>query len=378
MVASPEPHQRVTRLTALDELFAHVDAAAKPVPPRDLPLTAALGLVLAADVTVAEPVPACPLSLRDGWAVRSELVVDAGPYAPVPLSPAPDWVEAGGVLPKGADAVMPSDAVMIVADVAQALAPVVPGEGVLPTGADARPEEPLRRAGQTIRAVDLAVLGSLGIASVTVRLPRVRLVPASLLHDDTDETRIPLIRRIVEADGGAVHGHEAQLDEEDLLADALVADGADAVIVLGGVGMSQCHFAVETLARVGTVAVHGFGVSPGDNAAIGSVGARPVLLLPGERDAALAVYLLVGRRLLARLTGRTGSPAGSAVLARKIVSTVGIAEVVLVRRGPRGIEPIATGHFPAQAIGQADGYIVVPPASEGYPAGTVVEMQTLP
>ncbi len=377
MVAAPDLHQRVTRLTPLDGLFAHLDAV-HPVPPGGVRLDAALGLVLAADVTVAQAVPACPLSLRDGWAVRSELVADAGPYAPVPLSPAPDWVEAGDVLRNGADAVMPPDAVMIVAGAAQALAPVVPGEGVLPMGADAAPGEPLRRAGQTIRAVDLAVLGALGIADVMVRQPRVRLIPGSLLHDDVDGTRIPLIRRAIEADGGAVHGHQAQLDEADLLADALMADGADAVVVVGGVGMSRHDFAVETLARVGTVAIHGFGVSPGAHAAIGSAAGRPVLLLPGELDAALSVYLLAGRRLLARLTGMTPVPAGSVVLARKIVSTVGIAEVVLVRRCAQGVERIATGQFPAQAIGQADGYIVVPPASEGYPAGTPVEMHTLP
>jgi molybdopterin biosynthesis enzyme len=371
-------HQRVTRLTPLDELFAHLDATVHPVPPSDMPLDAALGWVLAVDVTVAEPVPLRPRALRDGWAVRSELVIDAGPYAPVPLSPAPGWVEAGETLPPGADGVMPPDAVMIVAGVAQALAPVVPGEGVLLAGADAAPGEPLRRAGQAVRFVDLAVLGSLGIAAVTVRVPRVRLVPGSLLFDDVDGSRIPLIRRIIEADGGAVQGHAAKLDEDDLLADALVADGADAVIVLGGVGMSRHDSAVETLARVGTVAIHGFGISPGANAAIGSAAGRPVLLLPGELDAALAVYLLAGRRLLARLTGSTPAPAGRVVLARKIVSTVGIAEVVLVRRRPEGVEPIATGHFPAQAIGQADGYIVVPPASEGYPAGTAVEMHTLP
>jgi molybdopterin biosynthesis enzyme len=149
------------------------------------------------------------------------------------------------------------------------------------------------------------------------------------------------------------------------------------------VGVGRSEFAVETLARVGSVALHGIGLKPGANAALGSWGRRPVLLLPGEPDAALAVYLVVGRRLMARLTGSAAQPAGSAtvarkMLARKIVSTVGMAQVVLVRDRQDSIEPIAAEHFPLHAMAQADGYVVVPPASEGYAAGSVVEMWPLP
>ncbi|MGA2126474.1 MAG: molybdopterin-binding protein [Xanthobacteraceae bacterium] len=381
MVEPAEPHQRVTRLTPLDAALAAVDALAQPVSPRALRVETALGRVLAADVTIAQAAPHCPLALRDGWAVSSDLVADAGPYAPVLLRPAPEWVEAGWSLPAGTDAVMPPDAVAIGAGIAEAVAPVVAGEGVLAAGADGGPGAPLRHAGQAVRAVDIAAFGALGVIEVMARLPRVRLVAASVRHD-ADGSRIPLFRRAIEADGGAVCGRPREPDddllEDHLLAEALAADGADAVIVVGGVGMGCREFAVETLARVGAVAIHGVGLRPGADAAIGSVGARPVLLLPGRHDAALAVYLLVGRRLLARLTGGAEAPAGRAVLARKIVSTVGMAELVLVRRGPQGIEPIAAEHFPLQAITQADGYVVVPGTSEGYASGSVVEMRPLP
>jgi molybdopterin molybdotransferase len=65
-------------------------------------------------------------------------------------------------------------------------------------------------------------------------------------------------------------------------------------------------------------------------------------------------------------------------LARKIVSTVGMTEVIPVRRRDGGIEPVATGYFPLQAMARADGYVLVPAASEGYVAGSVVEMWPLP
>ena len=48
-------------------------------------------------------------------------------------------------------------------------------------------------------------------------------------------------------------------------------------------------------------------LTPGETAAFGFAGSRPVLLLPGRLDAALAVWLTLGRRLLARLAGGDAS-----------------------------------------------------------------------
>ena len=79
---------------------------------------------------------------------------------------------------------------------------------------------------------------------------------------------------------------------------------ADAVVAIGGTGSGRNDNSVRTLARVGKVAFHGIGITPGETTAIGYVGARPVLLLPGRLDAALAGWLTVGRRMLARLAFR--------------------------------------------------------------------------
>ncbi len=133
------------------------------------------------------------------------------------------------------------------------------------------------------------------------------------------------------------------------------------------------------LARMGEVAIHGFGIAPGETAALGSAKGHPVLMLPGRLDGALAAFLVVGDALLRRLTGASSPQTGTPVtLARKIVSTVGLAEVVPVRRVADGIEPLATGYWPAQAITRADGWVLVPPESEGFAAGAQLEMQAFP
>ena len=56
-------------------------------------------------------------------------------------------------------------------------------------------------------------------------------------------------------------------------------------------------------------------------------------------------------------------------LTRKIASTVGIAEVVPVRRKAEGVEPLASGHWPMQALTRADGWVLVPAGERRLCAG---------
>jgi molybdopterin molybdotransferase len=159
-----------------------------------------------------------------------------------------------------------------------------------------------------------------------------------------------------------------------------LADKAvDAIIAIGGTGSGRNDASVQTLARTGRVAMHGLALTPGETAALGFVGSRPVLLLPGRLDAALSVWLTVGRRMLARLAGGGDNDLGTtATLARKVTSTVGLAEVVPVRRIGDNVEPLATKFLPLSALTRSDGWILVPADSEGYAAGAPVQVKQWP
>jgi molybdopterin biosynthesis enzyme len=282
----------------------------------------------------------------------------------MPLRPAPVWVDAGAVLPNDTDAMLPADAVTVSESSAEAHASATAGDGVLAAGADAAVGQVLRRAGETLRAADVAALQAVGISRVMVREPRVRVVSVG-----ADQAALAVAR------GVAAHG--ANVIFVRALERAL-AEPADAIVAIGGTGAGRNDASVSRLARAGTVDIHGFGVSPGETSALGSVGARPVLLLPARLDAALAAFLVVGQALLRGLTGAPICPGMPVVLARKIVSTVGLAEVVPVRRVADGVEPLASGYWPMQAIAGADGWVYLPPESEGYAAGAHVEMRAFP
>jgi molybdopterin biosynthesis enzyme len=272
-------------------------------------------------------------------------------------------------MPPSADAVLPPDAITTNVGTVEAHAAATAGDGVLAAGADAVPGRPLRLAGERLRAVDVAALQAVGIARVMVREPRVRVV--STAGAETDAVALAIAR--------AVSAHGVVVIFVRALERALADQQTDIVIAIGGTGAGRNDGSVTMLARVGQVDFHGFGIAPGETAALGAVGRLPVLMLPARLDAAFAAFLLVGEPLLRRLTGATvQEPGMPATLSRKIASTVGLAEVVPVRRVAEGVEPLASGYWPVQALARADGWVLVPPDSEGFPAGTQLEVRKFP
>jgi molybdopterin molybdotransferase len=190
-----------------------------------------------------------------------------------------------------------------------------------------------------------------------------------------EDSNGPMIRAAVERDGGVVG--ECVAVERDLMAirAALVEAGADIGLVIGGTGPGTDDHSAAALAEAGELAIHSVGLRPGETAGLGrTVSGIPVVLLPGAPAACLWSYELFAGRAIRRLGGR--SPAlpyrsRDMITASKIVSALGMTEICPVRYGAGdSVEPLPsfteTGLM--AAVG-ADGFVIVPQGSEGYPQG---------
>ena len=374
MIAPLEHRQRVVRLMPLDDLMRRIAECVHPAAPRKIAASVALGATLAQNVIVKEPHPAAPLALIDGWAVQAELTADAGPYAPAVL-PHLREVAVGEALCADSDAVAPLDAVTWRGGIGEVHAAVTPGDGVLMPGTDASVGEVLRQAGLCLRCVDVAAMRALGIAEVQVRKPHILLAHAGRGRNDIADVIVDWLAKAIAGDGGEPVSAKPGGEMEELLA----GDDADAVAMIGGTGAGARDNTVDALRQAGAVEVHGIALSPGETAAFGFANSRPVLLVPGQLDAAVAVWLLIGQTMLARLRGGTEPPSSrNGALTGKIVSTVGLTELVLVRQVGAGVEPLASKYLPLATLVQADGWIVIPAASEGLPPGASVTVYPLP
>ncbi len=371
MAGEPE-NQRIARLTPLDDVLASIAASVKPVVPRKVDLAAAFNRALAQDVAIATAQPAEPRALRDGYAVRAEDIADAGPYAPVPLA-APKRVDVGEALPPDTDAVVPLDAVTTRGAIVQAVAPAAAGDGVLPNEGDVRAGDVIARKGWRLNNFNLAMLALGGCRDVTVREPRIRLVKARADADPVLDAIVDLLARALDARGCAVRRSAGDLPA------ALADSGSDAVIGIGGTGNGRSDTSVQALAGVANAVTHGIAISPGETAAFAMAGPRPVVLLPGRMDTAIAGFLTIMLPVIDRLSeSREPASDTTATLARKVASPIGLAEVVPVRLARGQVEPIASGYWPLGLLADTDGWLLVGADSEGFPAGSQVVIRPWP
>ena len=366
-MASGHP-QAIARLTPLNEALTQVEAQVKAIAPAKAPI--APGRVLAENV-LAPARPAAAIAVRDGWAIAADDTLGAGSYSPAALGRVPARIEVGQPLPEMTDSVVPLEAVQVGAAGAQALAAAFHGDGVLEAGGDSQAGALLRGAGERLRLTDVAALTALGLSLAPMRVPRVRLVP---VRDD------PLIAAAAQLIGADIERRGGILRESGSLDNALITGDADAIVAIGGTGTGRNDASVTALRRDGRLVMHGLALSPGETAAFGFAGERPVLLLPGRLDAALAVWLTLGRALIDRLAAaRPGVDVVDTVrLERKITSTIGLTELVPVSRNSRSAEPLASRYLPLSALARADGYVLVPAESEGYSAGSAVRVWPWP
>jgi molybdopterin molybdotransferase len=374
MVAPLEHRQRIARLMPLDDVMRRIAERVHPVTPREMRAAAALGATLAQDIVVAELHPAAPLALIDGWAVHAESTADAGPYAPAVL-PQLREVAVGEALYDDSDAVAPLEAVTWRGGNGEVHVAMTPGEGVLMPGTDAGVGEVLGQTGHRLRAVDVVAMQALGIAGARVRKPRIRVARAGKGRNDIADAIADWLAYAIAADGGEPVATRPGGEVEALL----TGGGVDAVAMIGGTGAGGRDDTVHALARTGSVEAHGIALLPGETAAFGVANSRPVLLMPGRLDATVAVWPLIGQAILARLRGGTESLASlKSTLIGKITSTVGLTELVLVRQVGDGVEPLASKYLPLATLAQADGWIVIPAASEGLPPGARITVCPLP
>lgn len=357
-------------LTPLEAALAALLHRLEPVAPVALPLAETLGSV-AADLPPFKAFPPYDLAIADGWALRARDLVGVSSYSPLPLGCAPTWVEAGDRMPEGCDCVIPADQVELSGAMVQVLAEAIPGQGVRRVGGDIAEASSVIAAGRRIRALDLLVARAAGLKELNVRRPRLRVV--NIPSASGQAVTAALMAECAHAAGANVVIAEAAGRDAESIAAALDADSCDLIVSIAGTGVGRTDAAVVALARRGEVVAHGIALQPGRTAAIGRIGKTSVVALPGAPDQALAPWWTLVLPVLDRLSRRQPRATITLPLVRKIASSVGIAEIVLLEEITGTWMPLATGDLSLETLARADAWLAVPGGTEGFAAGTPVD-----
>ncbi|QJE73490.1 molybdopterin molybdotransferase MoeA [Aerophototrophica crusticola] len=370
------------RPLTLAEAQARLDSLARPPVAEAVPLAAAVGRVLAANLHAPGPLPPADRALVDGWALRADDTVGASAYSPLfaqalavgaavlPGTAAP--LSAGDPLPPGADAVLPLHLVQEAGGMLELLGPVAPGQHVERAGQDCAAGSVLIPGGRRLRSMDTALAAAMGLDRLqATRQPRIRLVPIG--RGGGVDLAGRLYPDLITRDGGVA---DPVADRAADPRQALTAPGADLILLVGGTSPGAPRGAV-LLRELGRLDWHGLALDPGEAAGAGLVGDTPAILLPGGPAAGWSAYEMLAGRLIRRLAGLPPGlphPVMPVPLAVKLVGEVGATRLVPVRLSPQGAVPLPPCPGLAQLV-RADGFVLVPPHVEGWPAGTEVAVR---
>lgn len=367
-------------------------------------LQEARGRILAEDIISGVNVPGFNRSMMDGYAVRAEETYGATSYNALPfriigtslpgnpftgiVTPG-DTVRimTGAPMPDGANAVLPVEGTEALNDIMSAMSEVSVGKHVGIVGEDVASGATILRAGRTLRPQDLGVLSSIGCETTPVikrPLVRILITGNELLPAGTSpqgyqiaDANGPMLYSLVSRDGGVSVMPPIIHDDRDQLQAAMLAP-ADVILVSGGSSVGQEDHAPQILAQHGALAIHGIAMRPSSPAGMGTLNSAFVFLLPGNPVSCLCAYDFFAGRVIRALGGRNVDwpyRRITATLSRKIVSTVGRVDYARVKLDGDVAEPIAiSGASVLSSTTQADGFVIVPPDSEGLAVHSTVEV----
>jgi molybdopterin molybdotransferase len=148
------------------------------------------------------------------------------------------------------------------------------------------------------------------------------------------------------------------------------------LLVSGGSSVGEEDHAPRLVAAHGNLAFHGIAMRPSSPAGVGTLGGRPVLLLPGNPVSCLCAYDFFAGRAIRRLAGLPAAwPYREArlPLAERIASELGRLDYVRVRVSDGRVHPLMTrGASILTSTTEATGFVVVARDSEGHAAGATV------
>ncbi|MER2248543.1 molybdopterin biosynthesis protein [Methylorubrum podarium] len=385
--------------------------------PETVPLAQALGRVLARDVASPIDVPPFDRALVDGFALRAAdteganaarprrlalnreiLACGVAPALPVAAATATP-IATGGVIPRGADAVVMVEQTEFFEDslAVDVTSPVRPGQFVGYAGADMAFGETVLRKGMVVTAREIGMLAACGLAEIAVlRRPRVAVLstgdelvaPGDALRPGAIyDSNGAIVAASVAENGGVAVPLGIVRDEEAALERAL-RDGlarADLVVLSGGTSKGAGDVSHRILSRLGEpgILVHGVALKPGKPLCLAVAEGKAVVVLPGFPTSAMFTFhefVVPLVRALAGLPPRE-EEAIAARLPQRLTSELGRTEFVMAslaqgEDGPVAL-PLPKGSGSVTAFSQADGFFAVPAARSGIEAGETVSVVRL-
>jgi molybdopterin molybdotransferase len=316
----------VAALLTIQEAQQRVLDAVRPLPAEAVAIGAAVaGRVAAEAVRAAVDLPPFPSSAMDGFALRSADVPGTLPIVERIAAGAPAGralaageamaISTGGVVPDGADAVIPLEYVVERDNSIEVSGAVAGGANVRPRGGDVAAGDVVVEPGTRLGPTQLGALAAAGVAEIACsRRPRVAVLAtgselarpgAALRPGQVYEANGLMLAAALAAEGADIELLPAVADDEPAHRAALERGlTADVLVTSGGVSVGPHDLVRRIEAELGVEEVFWqVAVRPGKPVSFGVRGETLVFGLPGNPVSSLVGCELFVKPALRALQG---------------------------------------------------------------------------
>ena len=393
-----------------EEVLALIETEFAPLERAEtVPLSAAMGRILAEDIAASEFVPDFDRSTVDGYAVRASDTfgcTDAIP-AILPLQQTvrmgedADFslnagecvaVPTGGAVPKDADGVVMMEYTEDYGDGTIGVSkPAAPGMNLIFRGDDVYPGKVILRKGRVLSSADIGALAAIG----RVQVPVMEKLTVGVISTGDElvppegkpgpgqvrDVNSPMLEAMLTAFGCNVRNYGIVIDNEALLSQTVkkAVSECDAVLLSGGSSVGVKDAACRIIESLGTLLLHGIAIKPGKPTILGKAGVKPLVGLPGHPVAAYFITKLFVLPLLGRLSGRDMTAyTVTAHVTESISANHGRAQYhccrLTRRNGEVYAEPIRGKSGLITTLAGADGYFCIDRDCEGLPQNAEIQV----
>ncbi|WP_286221670.1 molybdopterin molybdotransferase MoeA [Marinobacter apostichopi] len=382
-------------LTPLEDALGHLLSRAPAISRTEIvALPDALDRILAEDQRVPADVPPADNSSVDGYALRQQDLQATKPLpisARIPAGTAPTPLAAGTAariftgseIPAGADSVVMQEQVDVSETGIRVQTDVEPGQNIRRRGQDLNKGDLALPRGTRLRAQELGLLASMGVAQV----PVMGKLKVSILTtgDELVEPGQPLgPGQIYNTNRFTLLGLLKHAACEVVLCEGLAdnraatettlkkaAAQADLIITTGGVSVGEEDHVRAALEATGNLSLWRLAIKPGKPLAFGAIDGTPLLGLPGNPAAVLVTFAMIVMPFIRQCQGQPRiHPVGERLPADFEVPSPSIRRGFFRTRKEHKAGELCLAAHPNQSSGMlssacwADGLAVIPENSE--------------
>ena len=299
-------------------------------------------------------------------------------------------IATGGMLPQGANAVIPFEDIEERPDSIALETPVPEGSCIGLAGEDIKEGDVILKSETLLHSAHIGAAASVGISellcyakpvvAIAVSGDEIVEVGGELGVGQVYDTNSYTLSAVISKAGGKAEKLPIVRDSVENIEKAIQSSNADIITFTGGSSVGEKDLIVDAIENLGEVIYHGITAKPGKPGLLGKVGDSLVVGMPGYPTSCLTIANVLLAPMIRKIS-RSGPAEYNAEVEVELGETITAKseshQIVTVKIEDGKAHPVYKGSSVITSMSNADGYVELPNGVSELKAGEMVRVTLL-